>query len=78
MKKRPSTLRGRITRQNRLGMMLRLYRTVQQRSLREVAPEIGISSATLLRIETGQAFDAETLLKLWRFLLAETPAPDGT
>lgn len=69
--KRPSTLRGRV-RQTRLGEMLRLYRTVRGHSLRDVAPKVGISSATLMRIETGQGFDAETLLKLWSWLLEKT------
>ena len=56
-------------RQTRLGEMLRLYRTVRGKSLREIAPQIGIGHATLLRIETGQAIDAATLLKLWTWLL---------
>ncbi len=56
-------------RSTRLGDMLRLYRTVRGRSLREIAPQIGIGHATLMRIETGQALDAETLLKLWAWLL---------
>lgn len=71
MKDRPSTLRTRIRHQHRLGQMLRLYRTVRDVSLRELAPEIGISYATLLRIELGQAFDAATLLKLWTWLLGD-------
>lgn len=74
---RPSTLRARIKRPTRLGEMLRLYRTVGGLSLRELAPEIGISSATLMRIETGQAFDADTLLKLWTWMLAGTLRGDG-
>lgn len=69
MSKRPSTLRGRIARPTRFGEMLRLYRTVRQLSLRDVAPAIGIGHATLMRIETGEAFDADTLLKLWTWLL---------
>lgn len=71
MSKRPSTLRARIPRHTRLGEMCRLYRTVRGRSLREVAPEIGISAPTLMRIEAGQAFDADTLLKLWAWMLSE-------
>jgi len=66
---RPSTLRARIKRQTRLGEMLRLYRTVRGQSLRDIAPQIDIGHATLMRIETGQAFDAETLLKLWAWML---------
>ncbi len=68
MKQRPTTLRARIKHQTRLGEMLRLYRTVRQLSLREIAPDIGISAATLMRIEAGQAYDAATLLKLWTWL----------
>jgi len=49
--------------------MLRLYRTVRGFSLRDLAPQIGIGHATLMRIETGRAIDAETLLKLWAWLL---------
>lgn len=71
MTARPSTLRGRIQRQTRLGEMFRLYRTVRNVSLREVASQIGISHATLLRIEKGQTFDAQTLLKLWAWMLSE-------
>lgn len=63
-----TTLRERI-RPNRLGTMLRLWRTIHQRDLRSVAASMGLSSATLMRIEHGQAFDAETLLKLWHWLL---------
>jgi transcriptional regulator with XRE-family HTH domain len=70
MSKRPSTLRGRIQRQTRLGEMLRWYRIARRLSLRDVAPQIGIGHATLMRIETGQAFDVDTLLKLWTWLLA--------
>lgn len=69
--KRPSSLRARIKRQTRLGEMLRLYRTVRSLSLRDIAPQIGIGPATLMRIEIGQAFDADTLLKLWTWLLME-------
>lgn len=53
-----------------MGEVLRLYRTVRNRTLRDLAPEIGIGHATLLRIESGKAMDAETLLKLWAWLLA--------
>ncbi len=66
--KRPGSLRGRIPRQTHLGAMLRLYRTVQNRTMRELAPELGLSHATLMRIEAGQSFDAETLLKIWAWL----------
>lgn len=51
------------------GEMLRLYRTVRGITLRQLAPDIGIGHATLLRIEGGRAMDAATLLKLWAWML---------
>ncbi len=68
---RPSTLRGRIPRQTILGDMLRLYRTVHRHSLRDLAPHIGIGHATLMRIEMGETFDVETLLKLWTWFMTQ-------
>lgn len=55
----------------RFGEMLRLYRTVKNKTLRDVAPEMGISHATLQRIEKGEAFDVATLLKLFSWLLVK-------
>jgi transcriptional regulator with XRE-family HTH domain len=52
----------------RLGEMIRLMRMVQALSIREVSKEIGISAATLLRIEQGKAFDVATLMKLLTWL----------
>lgn len=69
-KRRGSKLNDRLT-PNRLGAMLRLYRTVHGRHLREVAQEIGTSPATLMRIEHGEAFDVTTWLKLEHWLLAK-------
>jgi transcriptional regulator with XRE-family HTH domain len=54
----------------RFGSMLRLYRTVRQQSLRDIAAETGISHATLMRIEHGEAFDVATGVKLAQWLLA--------
>lgn len=71
MTKRPSSLRGRIPRLTHLGQMLTLYRTRHDLTLRDLAPVIGIGHATLMRIETGEQFDAQTLLKLWTWLLTE-------
>lgn len=58
-----------MARQTNLGAMLRLWRTVNDRSLRDVAKDIGIGHATLMRIEHGEMFDAATMLKLWTWLL---------
>ena len=52
-----------------LGEMLRLYRVTRRLTLRQLAPEIGIGHATLMRIESGKAFDANTMLKLWMWML---------
>lgn len=54
-----------------LGAMLALYRAAQHWTVRDLAPEIGISIATLSRIERGHVMDADTMLKLWRWLIAE-------
>jgi transcriptional regulator with XRE-family HTH domain len=54
----------------RLSRMLYLWRTVNRLSLRDVAAESGISSATLLRIEQGRAMDLDTWRRLEDYLLA--------
>lgn len=48
--------------------LIALYRRVNNISAREMAEKIGISPATLSRIENGKGFDSETLLKLISFL----------
>lgn len=55
-----------------LGEMLTLYRAARRWTVRDVAPRIGISAATLSRIERGHAMDADTMLRIWRWLLVET------
>ena len=60
---------ARLKQQTKLGEMLRLYRTVKNRTLRDIGPEIGIGHATLMRIEHGEQFDADTMLKLWIWML---------
>jgi len=47
-----------------LGEMLTLYRAARQLSGRDLAPRIGISHATLNRIERGEVCDVPTFLKL--------------
>ena len=54
-----------------LGRMLVLYRAAASYGVRELAPEIGISIATLSRIERGHTPDADTLLKVWTWLLKD-------
>ncbi len=50
----------------RIGPLLREKR--RQRALREVAAEIGVSSATLSRVENGQLPDLQTFSKICRWL----------
>lgn len=53
----------------KLGSVLRCYRLLKELDLRTLAKEIGTSSATLCRIESGRAIDAETLLKILNWML---------
>ena len=57
----------------RLGMILKKWRLINEIGPREIADEIGISPATLYRIEEGRALDAKTLLKILNWLCAGTP-----
>jgi transcriptional regulator with XRE-family HTH domain len=57
----------------RLGRMLRLYRAHAELTLRDLAPMIGISPATLMRVEAGFDMDAETLLKLITWMRGKAP-----
>lgn len=60
--------------QRRIGRLLVLYRSMRQIGIRTMAKETGISHATLSRIERGHAMDAETMIRLWSWLLdSETP-----
>ena len=55
----------------RLGPLLRLHRNVRDIGLREFAREVGISHATLSRIERGYLMDIATWLKIQTWLLSE-------
>jgi transcriptional regulator with XRE-family HTH domain len=54
-----------------LGQMLVLYRAARQWTVRDVAPRIGVSIATVSRFERGHAMDATTLLRVMNWLLQE-------
>lgn len=53
------------------GRMLRLLRTVENRTLRELGQEIGVSAATLMRVEQGYAFDMATWIRLQMWMMSE-------
>jgi transcriptional regulator with XRE-family HTH domain len=60
----------------RLGAMLRLYRAARGLGVRELAPEIGTSAATLSRIERGHAMDATTtMLRLMHWMSERDERP---
>jgi transcriptional regulator with XRE-family HTH domain len=54
-----------------LGEMLRLYRAVNKVTIRALAPQIGTSPATLLRVEQGKGMDAATFMRLLNWLMRE-------
>ncbi len=55
----------------RLGAILRKWRYANERSLRDLGREIGISAATLLRIESGRECDSTTLMKIFNWMVAD-------
>lgn len=57
--------------ERRIGKLLKLYRAMHGEGVRETAKSVGISAATLSRIERGHAMDADTLLKVWAWLNSE-------
>ena len=63
----PQGERERMTTQ--LGDLLRLHRSVKDMGQREYARQIGISHATLCRIERGYMMDVATWLKVQAWLL---------
>jgi plasmid maintenance system antidote protein VapI len=56
-----------------LGNMLRCFMAMERWSMRTLAPEIGISAATLHRICEGYAMDADTLMKLLNWMMGKKP-----
>ena len=55
----------------RLGVVLRKYRAIAELSIRVLALDIGVSAATLSRIERGEAMDGRTLGKVLIWLMQE-------
>lgn len=52
-----------------IGRLLRLYRSVNEIGCRAMARELGISPATLSRIERGHQMDLATWVKVQAWLL---------
>jgi transcriptional regulator with XRE-family HTH domain len=59
----------------RLGKVLADHRYATRVGVREIADEIGISAATLSRIENGGECEARILIKILTWLFSEEKAP---
>lgn len=55
------------------GEVLRTWRRVKDCGLRQVAKDIGISAATLSRVERGEYMEVRTLILILNWLMADTP-----
>ena len=53
----------------KLGEVMRKWRTMEDRGVREVAKEIGMSSSTLCRFEGGKPIDSSTFAKILYWLV---------
>lgn len=52
----------------KLRRLLKAYRIHYELNMRTMAKELGVSTATISRIENGKNIDADTLLKLINWL----------
>ncbi len=60
-----------VHRDNNMAGLLRVWRSAEKESLREFASELGISAATLHRVEAGHYVDGSTLAKILTWLMSE-------
>lgn len=56
----------------RLGTVLRKWRLMCELDLRTAGKQMGISAATLLRIEQGRDMDGQTFAKIFRWLMEKS------
>ena len=54
----------------RLGEVLKRYRQFRDLGVREMGKEIGLSAATMCRVERGHECDARTLLRIMNWMLS--------
>lgn len=57
----------------RLGTVIRKWRNMSELGIRAVAKDMGVSHGTLSRVERDEPMDAVTLIKVFRWLLTDTP-----
>ena len=55
----------------RIGELLKAWREKRSLTLREMAPQIGVSLPTLSRLERGMMPDGKTTLKVLAWVMAE-------
>lgn len=55
----------------KLGDVIRRWRLMAERDLRSVSTEMGISAATLMRVEQGHVPDGRTLVKILAWLFGD-------
>lgn len=55
----------------KLGIVVHKYRLLAELTLRELGKEIGISAATLMRLEQGHSPDGVTLAKVFAWLTSK-------
>jgi len=56
-----------------LGIIIERWRWATRTSIRDAAKLMGISAATLSRIENGRQMDGAALAKIMRWMLSEVP-----
>jgi transcriptional regulator with XRE-family HTH domain len=54
----------------RLGTVIRKWRLMEDRSVRDVAKEVGVSAATFHRVEQGKPCDSDTLATIFMWLIS--------
>lgn len=54
----------------RIALLLKKWRLINEIDVKELATDIGISKATMYRIEAGGGIDGETLMKIFNWLTA--------
>jgi len=54
----------------RIALLLKKWRLINEIQVKELAAELGISKATLYRLEAGGGIDGATLMKIFNWLTA--------
>jgi transcriptional regulator with XRE-family HTH domain len=57
----------------RIGRIIHRWRWIEGKSQTSVSKEIGVSKATMSRLEHGKQIDAESLMKVMNWLTANAP-----